>query len=1305
MHLHMTARTTYGYLVLKALATACLALALLPAWAQLNDVYVFGTVKDYNTSKKLDGVKVTVLKNGKEDAAVVTRANGKYEFYLEFGYDYTLDFSKPGLVGKNVTINTQGVPAENQEGGLGMNIDMTLFGDIPGIDYSLLNNPIGKSSYDPEQGTLAWDMEYTANMQSELRRLEKEYDEKKKREASADAAFDKLMDQGNAAMAAEDYRKAVKAFTDALGIKPDDPIATAKLSDARIKMEDLDRLERIANQYAELIKQADGQFNAKNYEQAKAKYAEALTIKEEEAYPKQRIKECDVQIAELAKQAEEERKRKELNDQYNAAVAAGDAAFKAVDLATARARFQEAAGLKPDEKYPPQQLAAIDRKQAELAAKEEEERRARELDEAYQAAIDAGDAAFGDAQYDRAKEKYNEALALKPKEKYPQNQLAAIVKALEELARKQEEERKAKELEQAYQTAITAADQAFQAAEYDQARKGYNEALVLKPKEKYPVDQLAAIDKAIDDRRKKEEEERRAQQLEADYQAAIGVADEAFANERFDEARKNYNVALGLKPAERYPADRIAAIDRTLEERARQAEQERLATERDAKYNSYIAQAENLYGKDKLVEAREQYNAALGVKPDEAYPKERIVEIGAKLERLAAEAEQRRRQEELDARYNTLIASADKKFKAKDHAEALKDYKDASGLKPDEQYPIDRIAEVEGLMDEAARAAAERERLEREQAEKGRQYAEYIAQADADLQAGAYGAASTAYRHAAEVKPDEKYPGKQLALIEKLVAQAEADSLRAADEATRQAQLEEEQRRKAEADSLAAAREAEERARAEAENAARQAAQEREQRYADAITMADAAFRNEAWQMAREGYNDALALKPDEQYPKDRLQAIEQAENRARTAEERAEQERLRAEADSLRAAQEAERALAEQEELARQQAALDAERAIEQRYQEAIGQADQALDEEAYDRARGLYAQALDIKPNETYPQTRLELIDRLVRERADREAAERERRLAEQEQVAMNSADTRKEQEAEEFMREAREREEAEKYQSIKQHAAMRDEALNEREELAEIRRQAAEEQQERYILYQQDMANASKATKAHRREQVVSDKQQWLEQQHQWQQRRSRQGKEAQTTFEDRMTDRRQQAISMSHEQANNTEYVNQRFADWASYMKQLQEEGRNRNEEAYREALSQEEMAEERIAEQRNRNEEGAMIVEERRNSNLASQQRTAQQAEQRQMEHRRFNDGVKPNAPRANTEYARNELASHYPQGVTEESFTQGNNIIIRRVLVQGNKVDEYRKVIAKWGTFYFKNGQSISEHIWSRSTE
>ena len=81
------------------------------------------------------------------------------------------------------------------------------------------------------------------------------------------------------------------------------------------------------------------------------------------------------------------------------------------------------------------------------------------------------------------------------------------------------------------------------------------------------------------------------------------------------------------------------------------------------------------------------------------------------------------------------------------------------------------------------------------------------------------------------------------------------------------------------------------------------------------------------------------------------------------------------------------------------------------------------------------------------------------------------------------------------------------------------------------------------------------------------------------------------------------------------------------------------------------------------------------------------------------------DNTPVNQPRAFADLNRSKLAQEYPEGVTEESYTEGNKVIIRRVLVNGNKADDYSKVIAKWGTFYFKNGQSITEMVWSRDTE
>ncbi len=151
----------------------------LHASAQSNNLFIYGTVKDYNTSVTLDSATVTLFKDAAQHSMVSTHANGKYELELGYGYEYTLLFEKPGMVGKSVEINTVGIPIEEQNAGLAMNIEMTLFKHIPGIDYSILQQPIGRSSYDPETKMLAWDLDYTEQLRAELNRLQKEYDEKK----------------------------------------------------------------------------------------------------------------------------------------------------------------------------------------------------------------------------------------------------------------------------------------------------------------------------------------------------------------------------------------------------------------------------------------------------------------------------------------------------------------------------------------------------------------------------------------------------------------------------------------------------------------------------------------------------------------------------------------------------------------------------------------------------------------------------------------------------------------------------------------------------------------------------------------------------------------------------------------------------------------------------------------------------------------------------------------------------------------------------------------------------------------------
>ncbi|MEO8590168.1 MAG: hypothetical protein ABI432_12415 [Flavobacteriales bacterium] len=1296
--------------LLKGLTRACVALFLLltsvTGTAQVDVVLVFGTVKDMSTAKKLDGVIITVFKNGAKLVEVPTNASGKYEVNLDYGAEYKIMCSKAGFVGKNIAIDTRNIPEEDRQGGHGMNIDFTMMVDIPDVDFSILQQPFGKAKYVPGSGNFEWDMEYTTGMRDAQARLLKEYEEKKKREANADVDFAKQMADGNAAMTAQEYKKAIGSFTAALAIKANDPVAKARLSDAQMHMESAEANKKLDEQYADLIEAADALFGKKDYAAARAKYDAASDLKNKEPYPPQKIKEIDVLMAEAAKKAEEERLAKELQQKYQGAITAADAAFKAESWDQATTKYSEASGLKPEEKYPKDQLAAIATKRDEAARKAEEARLAKELEEKYKAALVSADAAFKAANWDAATAKYTEAGALKPEEKYPKDQLALIVTKRDEAAQKAEAERLAKELKEKYQAAIRDADLAFNGARYEDATAKYTEASGLKPEEKYPKDQLALIQKKLDELAMKSEEERKAKELEEQYKAIIIAADAAFNAAQWEEAVTKYTEASTMRPAERYPKDQIAAIARKKDELAKKAEEERQARELDERYQGIIAAADAAFNAEQWTEATAKYTEAAGVKPQEMHPKERIATIK---DRMAA-AEAKRKQDELDAKYQAAIAEADAAFGKEDFTKAKTGYQEASTLKPQERYPKDRLAEIEAHIAEQARLAEEK----RKQEELETRYTALIRKADQSFDAKKLAEALNDYRDALQLKPGEAHPQERITAIEQqLDAAAQA---------------------KAEEDRLAREK------------------QDRDRRYSELITTADRAFGSKQYEEARGAYSDALGVKPDERHPQDRLVEIERilgdlarqagldreaADREAAERARKAEADRLAAElaaADKAKLDEEArrrqmedaeaERARLEAERLAREQMDAEARRlleekerleregakAIEERYRSTIVAADEALAAKEYDRARGIYAEASDLKPNETYPLAKIDQIDKLLAEaermRREAELAAQQARQADAERPRQNTTiDVRKEEEAEQFMMAAREREEAEKYERIRKfRSALQSEDSSNASAAADRRMGSVQEkariQEGSAGLYQGDES---------RRGQNATDMvayRQALEQAEAERVRRSAETRganyEAKVGLEEQFGER-DRTWDMRHTQ--NTNEAVQRTEDIRKEEEQRAEDGLARNGQARSAAVEQGEHTAQMQERGNDLVDEKRRAVEEEKRARQARENGYTNHSEQARQHTQQQLDATPGPQQRAFADYNRSKLAQEYPPGVTEESYTEGNKVIIRRVVVNGNKADEYSKVIAKWGTFYFKNGQSITEAIWSKETE
>ncbi|MDQ3110013.1 MAG: hypothetical protein M3R17_08970 [Bacteroidota bacterium] len=924
-----------------------------------------GKVTEFDEKKgkdvPLEACSVNLYKGSTLVSSNSTSSSGKFKVTVPHDGDYVLQITKSGYITKRIAINTFNVPDERTGGPFAQyELDIDLFKLFPGLDYSVLDKPVGRIIYNPAPAVddFDYDKVYTAQIQAQLdqlKELARQAREKLRLYQAAIDAADKLFsasnwqgakDQYNVALGIlpnEQYPKDQIAKCDAkMGAagaekkKYDDAMAAGnalfdqkKYAEAKVKFQEAQALrpaellppqrikacdDAIASagkekQYTDAIADADAKFLAKDYAGAKVKYTEASGMKPAEQYPKDRIKACDDAIGAGAKEK-----------QYTDAIAAADAKFTAKDYTGAKVEYVKASGIKPAEQYPKDRIKACDDAMG-AAAK----------DKLYADAIADADKKFDAKDFTGAKAKYVEAAGIKPAETYP----PIRIKACDDALAGAEQEKK-------YADAIAIADAKFIAKDFTAARAKYVEASAIKPAEQYPKDRIKACDDALAGAAK-----------DKLYNDAIADADAKFTAKDFTGARAKYVEASGIKTAEQYPKDRIKACDDAMG-----------AAAKEKSYTDAIAAADVKFAASDWAGAKAKYVEASGIKPAEQYPKDKIK---ACEDALAAAGKEKQ--------YADLIKSADTKFAAKDFAGAKTIYQQASDLKTAEQYPKDRIK----ACDDAITAAG----LEK-------QYADLIKSADAKFTAKAFADAKTIYQQASALKAAEQYPKDRIKACDDAMGAAAIDAqykdlLKQADakflakdwtgakgiyqQASDVKPTEQYPKDKIKAcdDELAK----------DVKNKA----------YNDLITSADAKFSASDWQGAKDIYLQASAMKATEQYPKDRIKACD--DKMAGAAKDKLYTEAI-ADADAKFAAKDWVNAKAQygvasgikpaevypKDKIKACDAALAAE-AKDKAYTDAIAAADAKFDAKDFSGARSKYAEASGLKPTEQYPKDRIKLCD----------------------------------------------------------------------------------------------------------------------------------------------------------------------------------------------------------------------------------------------------------------------------------------------------------------------------------------
>ena len=738
------------------------------------------------------------------------------------------------------------------------------------------------------------------------------------------------------------------------------------------------------------------------------------------------------------------------------------------------------------------------------------------------------------------------------------------------------------------------------------------------------------------------------EKLRAEFDALVLKGDQKMSQDKFGDAVNKYEEALRLI------ADDKPAQDKLAEAQAKFDEQNALA-EREQDYQRLMAEGEKKIKSEDYASALDSFEEALDIKPEEKMPKDKIAQVKDLMAGLVDQE-----------KYDELMAEADEYFGEEDYALAIEKYEAASDVMPDEKLPRDKKLEAQRLLDSMlAGMQAEADKLKK--------YEDFMALGKRNMKDDNYEVARRNYVDASEVFPDEREPQDKIEEIDeilaKLAATADADMQAAADDAERE---------------------------------------RIDREYTALIDSANEKFDAETLEIARDDYEAALELKPNEKYPKGRITRIDELLAKALQAQE--EEDAANSElADKMREAEE--------------QAAKDkAER-------------DRLAEEE---RERRM---AEELAENE-----------RLAAQRAREEEAKQDRRAR-----FANEVDTSKEDEVEKYYREARISEEQAKANKIQQdkedhlaYLAMKDSDAESSRKDNERRLETLDENMTAIHRDGEYLHKGKVDAKSALKDRDSDQQQEWIGESDDARRRNEEavEAKEnqqvlltandahrlAHTDRIDRKKDQSQtyqssyikrgDALRTDNEyDVNKTKEVQQGMAfDGEKVRLENMEEVIEKKEDVVKTsedviAASKDRRASNIDGKEEEKNSLSAIgkgkedltadnyyKVKQAKNNNAEMLGQKEMDAANDRYEKRKDLFGKDPGSPKDVDDYKLPEGAEDVPEGVSENSYQLGNKIVMERTVKMGNKVDHFRKVVSKSGTYYFKNDKAITANTWKTET-
>ena len=232
------------------------------------------------------------------------------------------------------------------------------------------------------------------------------------------------------------------------------------------------------------------------------------------------------------------------------------------------------------------------------------------------------------------------------------------------------------------------------------------------------------------------------------YEEAVLKGEEYLQVKDYPKAKAEYQKALSIDPSAKYPKDKLALIRKFY-----------VDPQDEVIYNDAVAKGNQYLEQKNFKAAKEQFQSALLIKPDDRALREKIAGID---------------QTETDyinksKLYETHISNANKHYNDKKYNEALTEYKLADEILPGNRTTSGRIQEIESLL-------IQQKALDD-------QFTVRVTEADEAYMNRNYNLAISKYQQASALKPSENYPKSMIQRVKEsmtdMAFQNKQDSIQA----------------------------------------------------------------------------------------------------------------------------------------------------------------------------------------------------------------------------------------------------------------------------------------------------------------------------------------------------------------------------------------------------------------------------------------------------------------------------------------------------------------------------------------------